>query len=153
MMRISADGFIHVRRGTKVKTPGRFDSKVEPIGEPEALAFLLSHTFAGHRKIVRAPNAGERRKLRIASWADSVNDRMDLVDRVWRAITVPVMSTKYLDEPELIQVVSYLGTYYPVYLDGQVTRILPNGGSTDPMLVPGNGATDLDLAAEQKVPA
>lgn len=155
-MRISADGFIHLRKGMKVRTPGRYESKVDPIGASEAMSFLLSHTFAGHRKIVRAPNSSERRKLRLASWADSVNDRMDLVDRVWRAITVPAIPNGPLDEPQLVQVVMYNGTYYPVYLDGEVTKVLPQGGVDDPMMAPGKGKVDLDLSAAEegeRVPA
>ena len=52
---------------------------------------------------------------------------MSLVDRVWRAITEPVMPPTG-HEPELIQVVQYEHWAYPLYLDGNCTRVIPLGG-------------------------
>ncbi len=86
-MRISTDGFIDIRTHTKVRTPGLHEVKLDPMPEAEAVAFLLSHSFPGHRRIVRPLSPRERIALKRASWADSVNERMSIVDRVWRDIT------------------------------------------------------------------
>lgn len=96
--------------------------------ECEALAFLLSHSFPSHRRIVRPMNTEERSRIRLAAWADSVSERMALVDRIWRAITEPVLPPANAHEPELLQVVQLGGWAYPLYLDGPVTRVLPPGG-------------------------
>lgn len=128
-MRISTDGFIDIRTHTKVRTPGFYEVKVNPMPEAEAMAFLLSHSFPGHRRIVRPLTPKERVRLKRASWAESVNERMTLVDRVWRDITAPVPSPHDTEEPELIQVVRVEGEWaYPLYLAGVETRVMPTGG-------------------------
>jgi hypothetical protein len=128
-MRISTDGFIDIRTHTKVRTPGFYEVKVSPMPEAEAMAFLLSHSFPGHRRIVRPLTQRERVRLKRASWADSVNERMTLVDRVWRDITAPVPSPHDPEEPELVQVVRVEGEWaYPIYLAGVETRVMPTGG-------------------------
>jgi hypothetical protein len=96
--------------------------------EGEALAFLLSHSFPGHRRMVRALTHDQRSRIRLAAWADSVSERMSLVDRIWRAVTEPVLPPSNPGEPELVQVVQLGGWAYPIYLDGSVTRVLPPGG-------------------------
>jgi hypothetical protein len=76
----------------------------------------------------------DRRKMQIAIYADSVSERMTLVDRVWRDITEPVGPPKREDKPELIQVVRYGNKWaYPLYLEGAVTRVLPHGGVPIPV--------------------
>ncbi|MDT8341434.1 MAG: hypothetical protein RQ751_07975 [Longimicrobiales bacterium] len=126
-MRIHADGYIDLRRTIKVHMPG-CAAEVTPSPEDEAVAFLLSHAFPGHRKVVRPLTEGHRRRIRLARWADSVSERMALVDRVWRDITQPVLPPARDDEPQLIQVVRYGEREYPLYLDGGVTRVIPPGG-------------------------
>jgi hypothetical protein len=126
--RISADGWLDLSDRKRVRMPGSYDHKVEPAPEAEALAFLLSHSFPGHRVIVRSMTIPERTKIRMAMWADSVGERMSHIDRVWRNITEPV-NPPTSDQPELVQVVRYGDQWiYPVYLDGSVTRVLPHGG-------------------------
>ena len=71
-MRISADGFMDLRDTRRVKTPGAQDTGVEPMPEGEALSFLLSHSFPGHRRIVRPLSLTDRKSIRLAVWADSV---------------------------------------------------------------------------------
>lgn len=127
-MRIAADGFIDVRDGRRVRTPGFHDTPVEPVPESQALSFLLSHSFPGHRRIVRTMSVTERKRLRHALWADSVSERMSIVDRIWRAITEAVLPPKDPAEPELVQLVQWDGWVYPVYLDRASTRIIPHGG-------------------------
>ena len=127
-MRIAADGFIDTRDQRRVRTPGRHDEVVPPVPEGEALSFLFSHSFPGHRRVVRGLTEGERRRIRLAMWADSVSERMALVDRIWRAITEPVLPPKDPDVPELLQVVEYNGWAYPLYLDGRCTRVIPTNG-------------------------
>jgi len=127
-MRVAADGYIDVRDGRRVRTPGNYDPSVEPVPEAEALSFLLSHSFPGHRRIVRPLSATHLKRLRMALWADSVSERMARVDRVWRAITEPALPPPDPSEPYLIQVVAFGPWAYPVYLDGSVTRVLPHGG-------------------------
>jgi len=128
-MKISADGFIDVRDHRRVRTPGLYEEELDPMPEAEAVAFLLSHSFPGHRRIVRALTAKERGRLRMASWADSINKRMSLLDNVWRGITKPVASPLDPTKPELVQVVRVEGEWaYPIYLDGDETRVLPTGG-------------------------
>lgn len=128
-MRISTDGFIDLRAHMKVRTPGYHEIKVDPMPEAEAMAFLLSHSFPGHRRIVRPPTPRERMRLKRASWADSVSDRMSLVDRVWRDITTPVTPPSDPDSPELIQIIRVEGEWtYPLYLSGVETRVMPTGG-------------------------
>ena len=127
-MRIATDGYIDCRDGRRVRTPGLYAESVEPMPEGEALAFLLSHSFPGHRRMVRSLNIEQRRRIRLAAWADSVSERMALVDRIWRAVTEPVLPPANPGEPELIQVVQLGPWAYPIYLDGSVTRVLPPGG-------------------------
>ena len=128
-MRVAADGYIDCRDGRRVKTPGLSGGvSVEPLPESEALSFLLSHSFPGHRRVVRGMTENERRQMRLAQWADSVAERMSLVDRVWRSMTEPVLPPPNPDEPHLIQVVQLGGWAWPLVLDGSVTRVLPPGG-------------------------
>lgn len=126
-MRIHADGYIDLRRTSKIRTPGP-SAEVAPSPEDEAVAFLLSHAFPGHRKVVRCLTESHRRRIRLARWAASVSERMALVDRVWREITEPVMPPEDPAEPQLIQMVRYGDREYPLYLDGDVTRVIPPGG-------------------------
>lgn len=128
-MRVAADGYIDLSDGRRVRTPGYYDHGLEPVPEEEAIAFLLSHSFRGHRRIVRGLSLQERKRIRLALWADSVSERMTLVDRVWRAITEEVVPSSYDGKPELIQVVRCAQWAYPVYLDGDVTRVIPHGGT------------------------
>jgi hypothetical protein len=123
-MRIATDGYIDLSDARHVRTPGVNTETVEPVPEGEALAFLLSHTFPGHRRIVRPLSVEERRRIRLALWADSVSERMALVDRVWRSITVSVPGPKDLETPELIQIVVCKKRSYPLYLDGARTRVI-----------------------------
>jgi hypothetical protein len=127
-MRVAADGYIDCRDGRRVRTPGPSDVSVDPLPEAEAISFLLSHSFPGHRRIVRPMTEGERRQMRLAQWADSVAERMSLVDRVWRSITERIQPAPRPDQPYLVQIVQYGSWAYPVVLDGAVTRVLPHGG-------------------------
>lgn len=127
-MRVAADGYIDLSDGRRVRTPGYYDHRVDPAPEAEALSYLLSHTFPGHRRVTRPLRLEERKRVRLAMWAESVSERMTLVDRVWRAITVSVSPPRNPDEPELIQVVQFEIWAYPIYLDGQCTRVIPLGG-------------------------
>lgn len=127
-MRVSTDGFIDIRDQRRVRTPGSPGDSVEPMAEADALSFLLSHSFPGHRAIVRPMTEAERRLMRMAGWADSVQERMALVDRVWRAITAPVLPPASPREPHLVQVVEFGHWAYPIYLDGSATRVMPPGG-------------------------
>ncbi|MEK9501814.1 hypothetical protein [Gaopeijia maritima] len=125
--RISSDGFIDLRDPRRVRTPGAWENRADPMPEDQAVSFLLSHAFPGHRKVVRSLSESHRRRLRMASWADSVEGRMSLVDSVWRAITEPVLPPSGA-EPELIQVIHYGDRDYPLYVQGNVTRVIPAGG-------------------------
>ena len=128
-MRISADGFIDVSDGRRVRTPGfHHERAIDPVPEGEALSYLLSHTFRGHRRVVRSLRESERKRIRLAMWADSVAERMTLVDRVWRAITEEVLPPASQDEPELVQIIEFGPWAYPLYLDGGCTRVIPHGG-------------------------
>lgn len=127
-MRVAADGYIDLSDRRRVRTPGFYDHGVDPVPVGEAIAFLLSHSFRGHRRIVRPMTLQERKRIRLALWADSVQERMSLVDRVWRSITEEVAPVGNLGEPELIQVVRFGDWGYPLYLDGDVTRVIPLGG-------------------------
>lgn len=127
-MRVAADGYIDLSDGRRVKTPGYHDHGVDPVPEAEAIAFLLSHTFRGHRRIVRPLSLQERKRIRLALWADSVSERMTLVDRVWRSITERIDVLVASSEPQLIQVVRYGRWAYPLYADGDVTRVIPHSG-------------------------
>lgn len=127
-MRVSRDGFIDIRDQRRVRTPGAPHDAVEPMPESEALSFLLSHSFRGHRRIVRSLGVTERRMMRLAAWADSVSERMSLVDRVWRAVTEPVTASAAQVHGEIVQVVQLGSWAYPICLDGDTTRVLPPGG-------------------------
>lgn len=127
-MRIAADGYLDLSDSRRVRTPGYHDHGLEPVPEEEAIAFLLSHSFRGHRKIVRPLSVQERKRIRLALWADSVHERMSLVDRVWRSITERVSPIAGVTEPQLVQVLRYGNWAYPLYLDGEVTRVIPLGG-------------------------
>lgn len=131
--RVHADGYLGISGRRRVRTPGNHEIRVDPAPDAEALAFLLSHTFAGHRKIVRSMNVSDRKQIQFAMWADSVSERMGLVDRIWRRITEPITPGKASVRPKLVQVVRYGTTWaYPLYLDGSVTRVLPHGGVPAP---------------------
>jgi hypothetical protein len=127
-MRIAADGYIDLSDGRRVRTPGFHDHTVEPAPEAEALSFLLSHSFRGHRRVVRSLTTNERQRIQLAIWAESVSERMSLVDRVWRAITEPVEAPLNPDKPQLLQVLQFEHWAYPIYLDGPSTRVIPLGG-------------------------
>ena len=144
---VSADGFLKVRDTRKVRTPGRFERHVEAAPEAQAVAFLLSHAFPGHRKVVRRLTEGDRRLIQLARWADSVSERMTMVDRVWRRITEPVPPPRDPRVPRLIQVVAYGDDRaYPLYLDGVVTRVEPHGGVPLDQLGPAETRLDLRSA-------
>ncbi len=127
-MKIHADGYIDLRSSRKIHTPGRPAQVVEPSPEDEAVEFLLSHAFPGHRRVVRPLTESHRRRIRLARWADSVSERMALVDRIWRDITEQVLAPTDPETPELIQVLRYGDREYPLFLDGGVTRVIPPGG-------------------------
>lgn len=127
-MRVAADGYLDLSDGRRVRTPGYHDHRLDPVPEAEAIAFLLSHSFRGHRRIVRPLSLQERKRIRLALWADSVSERMTLVDRVWRSITEAVAPPIGSSEPQLVQVVRYGDWAYPLYLDGNSTRVIPLSG-------------------------
>lgn len=127
-MRVAADGYIDLSDSRRVRTPGYHDHRLDPVPEAEAIAFLLSHSFRGHRRIVRPLSLQERKRIRLALWADSVSERMTLVDRVWRSITEAVAPPVGSSEPQLVQVVRYGDWAYPLYLDGNATRVIPLSG-------------------------
>ena len=127
-MRIAADGYLDLSDGRRVRTPGYHDHGLEPVPEEEAIAFLMSHSFRGHRRVVRPLSLAERKSIRLALWAGSVSERMTLVDRVWRAISVPITPGAGSDGPQLIQVIRYGDWAYPLFLEGDVTRVIPLGG-------------------------
>ncbi len=137
-MRRGTDGYIDLRDPRRVVTPGAFDPEVEPTPEAEAVAFLLSHAFPGHRKIVRPLTRSHRSRIRRATWAETVGERMALVDRVWRQITEPVLPPADPSVPQRVQVVVYGERAWLLHLDGAVTRAIPSEG------VP---ADELDLPA------
>lgn len=128
-MRVSADGYIDLR-ATKVRTPGdhMHDHDLDPVPEGEAIAFLLSHSFRGHRRVVRPLSVQDRKRIRLALWADSVSERMTLVDRVWRSITEAV-AVSAAKGPHLAQLIRYGQWVYPLYFDGDVTRVIPLSGT------------------------
>jgi len=140
-MRFASDGFLDLGNEKRVKTPGKHEERLDPLPEDEALAYLLSHAFPGARRVVRAPDASERTALRRAMSFGSVNARMNVVDRVWRAITRPVsVEADENGEPVLIQIVLYGGSrVFPLYLVRGTTRVLKNGDA------PGDDAPSIDL--------
>lgn len=122
-MRIATDGYIDLT-DARIRTPGAHDENVEPLPEGEALSFLLSHDFPGHRRVVRPLSLEERKRIALARLADSVSERMAIVDRVWRAITVPVPAPSDPMRPELIQILRFRDRDYPLYLDDARTRVI-----------------------------
>ena len=128
-MRVSADGYIDLR-ATRVRTPGdpTHDRDLDPVPEGEAVAFLLSHSFRGHRRVVRPMSVQDRKRIRLALWADSVSERMTLVDRVWRSITEAVV-VPAAKGPHLAQLIRYGQWVYPLYFEGDVTRVIPLSGT------------------------
>ena len=64
--RVHADGYLGISDRRRVRTPGNHEIRVDPAPDAEALAFLLSHTFAGHRKIVRSMNVSDRKQIQLA---------------------------------------------------------------------------------------
>lgn len=129
-MRICTDGFISLDDKRRVRTPGWHGDVTEPMPEPEAVSFLLSHAFPGARRIVRPLNQTERRQIRRAVWEESVNDRMALLDPVWRAITEPLPpDEKRHGAAHLVQVACYgERRAYPIYVVDGTTRVRPCGG-------------------------
>lgn len=129
-MRFSSDGFLDTSDDGRVRTPGLHDEEMEPLPEKDALSFLLSHAFPGPRRIVRSLSLQNRGTLQRALWADSVNQRMGLVDRVWRAITEPCGRVDASEEkPQLLQIVLYGDQWaYPLYLQNGTVRVVPEGG-------------------------
>ena len=127
-LRIAADGFMDLSDRRRVRTPGTRDTGVDAMPVGEALSFLLSHSFPGHRRVVRPLSETDRKNIRLALWADSVQVRMTYVDRVWRNITDPLPPPNDPSRPELVQVIQYGVWAYPLYLDGHVTRVIPHGG-------------------------
>jgi len=127
-MRLSTDGYIDLRDPRRVKTPGVSGEEISPVPESLAVAFLLTHSFPGYRKVVKPLTEAHRRRLRGAMWADSVAERMNIVDRVWRNITTEVLPPSDLETPELIQILRYGNREYPLHLDDGVTRVIPVGG-------------------------
>jgi hypothetical protein len=88
----------------------------------------------------------DRKQIQLAMWADSVSERMGLVDRIWRRITELITPGKTSNRPKLVQVVRYGTSWaYPLYLDGSVTRVLPNGGVPAPVTSKELGKKQLDF--------
>ena len=130
--RLSSDGYLDLRDQRRVRTPGWHDHNVVPTPEAEAVAFLLSHSFPGHRKVVRRLSETHRKKIQLALWADSVGERMSHVDRVWRAISERVPPPPDPKIPYLIQVLRCGDRAYPLYLSGSGTQVMPHGGIPAP---------------------
>ncbi len=92
----------------------------------------------------------ERMRLKRASWADSVSERMGLLDQVWRGITIPVPPPRAYGEAELVQIVRVEGEWaYPIYLTGEETRVLPTGGIPISELKRKLGGPLLDLGGQK----
>ena len=128
-MRFATDGFLDCRESGRVRMPGAYDEEMDALPERRALSFLLSHSFPGPRTIVRALSEANRKTLRRAQLADSVNHRMNLVDRVWREITEPAYGVAPSEEPQLLQIVMYGDLWaYPLYLVGDRMEVAPEGG-------------------------
>jgi hypothetical protein len=143
-MRIATDGYIDLTDRRYVRTPGAHAENLEALPEREALDFLLSHSFPGHRRVVRPLNVEERKRIGLARWADSVSERMGIVDRVWRAITVPVPPPADLDQPQLIQILTFRDRTYPLFLEGGRTRVIGNA-EIDGSRLPSSMVLDVDL--------
>ncbi len=54
---------------------------------------------------------------------------MTRVDRVWRSITEAVVAPRPGSGPRLAQFIKYGDWVYPLYFDGDVTRIIPLSGT------------------------
>ncbi len=127
-MRISSDGYFHLH-DSRVRTPGIHEDHLEPLPEREALSFLLSHAFRGPRRVARSLSPQHRSTLQRAMWTDSVNQRMSLIDRVWRDISEPTTAGDQADELQLLQIVLYGDQWaYPLYLKRDTVRVVPSGG-------------------------
>ncbi len=86
------------------------------------------------------------KQIQLAMWADSVSERMGLVDRIWRRITEPITPGTMPNRPKLVQVVCYGTSWaYPLYLDGTVTRVLPHGGVPAPVAKKEMGKKELQF--------
>jgi hypothetical protein len=128
-MRICTDGFMDLRDQRRVRMPGDHKINVEPMPTRQALQFLLSHTFPGHRQVARPLTDAHRTRLRLAMWAGSVSERMAMVDRVWREITEPATAPANLTDAHLIQILRVGSDWeFQVYLSGDSTRVIPPGG-------------------------
>lgn len=151
-MRFATDGFLDTRDDTFVRTPGLHDEEtLDPLPEREALGFLLSHAFSGPRTVARPLSLQNRRTLRRAMWTESVNKRMNLVDRVWREISQPAPNggPGSSDQPQLLQVVLYGDEWaYPLYLDDGTVRVLPSGGLAVGELKRKRGTPRIDVQSE-----
>lgn len=148
-MRITSDGFLDLGNDGKVRTPGIYDERLEPLPEREALSFLLSHAFPGARRIVRPLSTRHRSALQRAMWAESVSKRMSLLDRVWRGITRPVNRTAD-GEAQLLQIVMYGNEWaYPLYLERGTVRVLPEGGLPFGQVEKGNGTPRIDVQSDE----
>ena len=128
-MRVASDGYIDLWDHRRVRTPGYHDHGLDPVPEAEAIAFLLSHSFRGHRRVVRPLSVEDRKRIRLALWADLVSERMTLVDRVWRSITEAAPAPAGGKGPQLAQLIRYGEWVYPLYFDGDVTRVIPLSGT------------------------
>ncbi len=94
-------------------------------------------------------NVSDRKQIQLAIWADSVGERMAMVDRVWRRITEAVPAPRNPERPKLIQVVRFGNEWaYPLYLDGAVTRILPHGGVPVPVKDKAHSRSEIQLDLE-----
>jgi len=144
-MRIATDGYIDLTDARHVRTPGAYVESAEPVPEGEALAFLLSHSFPGHRRVVRPLSLEDRRRIHLALWADSVAERMAMVDRVWRGITAPVSGPTLKTGPQLIQILSFREHRWPLYLDRGRTRVIPDGPGALPGTLAREMLMDFDL--------
>jgi hypothetical protein len=54
---------------------------------------------------------------------------MTLVDRVWRSITEAAPSPANGQGPQLAQLIRHGEWVYPLYFDGDVTRVIPLSGT------------------------
>jgi hypothetical protein len=78
---------------------------------------------------------------------------MALLDQVWRGITKPVPPPRDWQKPELVQIVRIDDEWaFPIYLDGDETRVLPTGGVPLSELTKQLGTPTLDMR-EEKVSA
>ena len=145
-MRICTDGFVDLRDQRRVRMPGDHRLNVEPMPNRQALEFLLSHSFRGHRKVVRTLTKVHRTRLHLAMWANSVNERMSLIDRVWREITEPVLAPADFSEPHLVQILRIGPDWeFQLYLADDTTRVIPPGGEASWRIRHPEGVHVLDM--------